>query len=145
MSARRTATTKAARATARPERLFCIVNAPPTGDEDPFLEADVEPCAQRAFERLLRCGLTLTRTRENCRITTPRDFAQRFPGRGGALYGRATHGAMATFLRPASRTRIAGLYLAGGSVHQGPGVPMAALSGRLAAKALLEDFASTGK
>ncbi len=35
-----------------------------------------------------------------------------------------------------------GLYLAGGSVHPGPGVPMAAISGWLAAATLTEDLAS---
>ena len=70
-------------------------------------------------------------------------FARRFPGTGGALYGRATHGWRASFARPGSRTRIPGLYLAGGSTHPGPGVPMAALSGRLAATCVLEDLAST--
>ena len=40
---------------------------------------------------------------------------------------------MASFRRPAARTRLTGLYLAGGSVHPGAGVPMAALSGRQAA------------
>jgi 1-hydroxycarotenoid 3,4-desaturase len=66
-----------------------------------------------------------------------------FPATGGALYGRATHGWRASFLRPGSRTKLPGLYLAGGSTHPGPGVPMAALSGRLAAVSLLEDLAST--
>ena len=50
---------------------------------------------------------------------------------------------MASFRRPGSRTGLPGLYLAGGSTHPGAGVPMAALSGRLAASALMADLAST--
>jgi len=37
------------------------------------------------------------------------------------------------------RSVVPGLYLAGGSVHPGAGLPMAALSGRTAALALLAD------
>ena len=58
---------------------------------------------------------------------------------GGALYGRAQHGMQASFRRPGARSRVPNLYLAGGSAHPGAGVPMAAMSGRLAAAALLED------
>jgi 1-hydroxycarotenoid 3,4-desaturase len=54
----------------------------------------------------------------------------------------ASHGANATFQRPAAVTRIPGLYFAGGSVHPGAGVPMAAMSGRLAAARVLEDLAA---
>jgi 1-hydroxycarotenoid 3,4-desaturase len=76
-------------------------------------------------------------------VTTPADFARLFPATGGALYGRAPHGWRASFQRPGVRTRLPGFYLAGGSVHPGPGVPMAALSGRAAAACLVEDLAST--
>ena len=125
-----------------PERLFCIINAPASGDQERFSETDIETCVNRVVNLLSRCGLHLTATPTSCRITSPHDFEQRFPGTGGALYGRATHGALATFQRPGARTRIPGLYLAGGSVHPGPGVPMAALSGRLAARSLLVDSRS---
>ena len=75
--------------------------------------------------------------------TTPARFDRLFPATGGALYGPAVHGPMATFRRPGSRTSIPNLYLAGGATHPGAGVPMAALSGRLAASALMADLGST--
>jgi 1-hydroxycarotenoid 3,4-desaturase len=59
------------------------------------------------------------------------------------LYGAASHGWMALFRRPGSASQLPGLFLAGGSVHPGPGVPMAAMSGRLAAETLLAHLAST--
>jgi 1-hydroxycarotenoid 3,4-desaturase len=49
------------------------------------------------------------------------------------------HGWQSIFSRPAARTALPGLYMAGGSTHPGPGLAMAALSGRLAAAALIGD------
>ena len=89
-----------------------------------------------------RCGLTLQRSSAQTVRTSPAGFAALFPGSNGAIYGRASHGWMASFRRQSARCMIPGLYFAGGSVHPGPGVPMAAMSGRLAAEALLKDFAS---
>ncbi len=86
-----------------------------------------------------RCGLTIDRTSGPEIVTGPREFERLFPGSGGALYGPASHGWMASFQRSGARTRLPGLYLAGGSVHPAPGVPMAAISGRLAAAALMAD------
>ena len=65
------------------------------------------------------------------------------PATGGALYGTASHGWMASFKRPGARSQLPGLYLAGGSAHPGPGVPMAALSGGHAAASVLHDLAAT--
>jgi 1-hydroxycarotenoid 3,4-desaturase len=65
-----------------------------------------------------------------------------FPATGGALYGRANHGWQAPFQRPGSASRLPGLYLAGGGTHPGAGIPMASLSGRLAADRLLADLPS---
>jgi 1-hydroxycarotenoid 3,4-desaturase len=91
------------------------------------------------------CGLDLHWGAAQRLLTTPREFHRDFPATGGALYGRAGHGWMSTFRRPSSATPVPGLYLAGGSAHPGPGVPMAAMSGRLAAATLLAHLDSTSR
>lgn len=128
-----------------PERLFMIVNAPATGDTRPFTPEEIATCETATFRHLSRLGLTVDRTPETTRITTPSDFERLFPGTGGALYGRPSHGWSASFSRPSARTRLPGLYLAGGSVHPGAGVPMAALSGWTAAQLISRDSASTAR
>jgi 1-hydroxycarotenoid 3,4-desaturase len=125
-----------------PERLLVLVNAPATGDTDRFTGAEVEECEERTFQLLQRQGLSVDRGSAATVRTTPADFNALFPATGGALYGAASHGWMASFSRPGGKTRIPGLYLAGGSVHPGPGVPMAALSGWLAAAQLAVDLNS---
>lgn len=127
----------------RPERLLCLVNAPATGDHNRFGISETAPCEAQMFSRLRRCGLILEPAAEQRVMTTPADFNRLFPATGGALYGPASHGWAASFNRPQARTRIPGLYLAGGSTHPGPGVPMAALSGRLAAASLIADHSAS--
>jgi 1-hydroxycarotenoid 3,4-desaturase len=70
-------------------------------------------------------------------LTTPQGWETLFPASMGAIYGRSPQSLLAPMLRPTAQTRIKGLYLAGGGVHPGAGVPMAALSGQHAAAAIL--------
>jgi len=124
------------------ERMLLLVNAPADGDRgepDPAVLKDIQ---SRSFRLLSECGLEIAAGPENTATTTPAGFHALFPGTGGALYGRASHGATGTFARPGAVTKVRGLYLAGGSVHPGPGIPMAAMSGRLAAAKLLEESVS---
>lgn len=126
-----------------PQRLFCLINAPARGDDDAFAP-EIERCKEHCLAQLSRCGVTLEESDPSQTIrTTPRELARMFPGTGGALYGPATHGLMASFSRPGARTALPGSYLVGGGAHPGAGVPMVALSGRLAARAVHEDLAST--
>jgi 1-hydroxycarotenoid 3,4-desaturase len=124
---------------AGPERLLVLVNAPANGDQVALDEGEFLRCETEVFAHLKACGLTVNRAPEACTVTTPQTFNALFPGTGGALYGRATHGWAAAFQRPGSRTKLPGLYQAGGGAHPGAGVPMAALSGRLAAARLIRD------
>ncbi|MBL8790086.1 MAG: FAD-dependent oxidoreductase, partial [Rhizobiales bacterium] len=118
-------------------RKLVLANAPATG-----------AAAPASFENtMLHCldthGLRLDLSSGEILRRSPAEFAALYPATHGALYGRASHGWMSTFLRPKARTHLPNLYLAGGSVHPGPGVPMATLSGLRAAEALLHDRAST--
>ncbi len=126
------------------ERLLVIVNAPAIGDRHSFQSSEIEECEHQVFSHLKRCGLRVESSAECREVTTPNDFEQMFPGTGGAIYGRASHGWLASFQRQGARSRIKGLYLTGGSTHPGAGVPMAALSGRIAAATLIADSASIG-
>jgi 1-hydroxycarotenoid 3,4-desaturase len=134
--------TEGARADGR-ERLFCLVNAPANGDTVSYSSEELEQWQEVIVTHLRRCGLIIDTSATAPVFSTPSDFHRRFPATGGALYGPAPHGWTSAFRRAASRTKLAGLYLAGGSVHPGPGVPMAMLSGRLAAQCRIADLASS--
>lgn len=122
------------------EPMLMLVNAPANGDARDY-HGEVETCRQRMTSLLRRCGMELEW--EAWEATTPTDFAARFPATGGALYGRTTDGPFAGFRRPGATTSVPNLTLAGGSCHPGPGVPMSAISGRLAAERLTAALAST--
>ena len=123
---------------AGPERFEIIANAPPL-----TAGSNEEPapcrCRTRSFATLARFGLSFDPEPGADRLTTPAGFETLFPRTGGSLYGQSPHGLMAAFRRPLARTPVPALYLAGGGSHPGAGVPMAALSGRHAAEAILSD------
>ncbi len=121
------------------ERMLLLVNAPADGDRGGVDDAELARIESAAFGLLRDCGLEFERAPGDCVVTRPQDFERLFPCTGGSLYGRANHGPLASFARPGARGPLPGLYLAGGSAHPGPGVPMATLSGRLAAAQLLAD------
>ena len=138
-----TRTSESSAIAGQPEPLFCLINAPACGDKAPLAEEEIEQCSTAAFDHLQRCGLSIHAPQQMRLCSTPQQFHQRFPASGGALYGMAPHGWMSSFRRPSAATPIPGLFLAGGSAHPGAGVPMATLSGRLAAATLMAHLDST--
>lgn len=122
------------------ERLLVLINAPPDGDRTDWGSSELAAHRERAHQLLLACGLELKDDQAPV-ATSPARFEQLFPATGGALYGQANHGSMGSFERQGTRGGLPGLYLAGGSVHPGAGVPMAAISGQLcAARVIADDF-----
>ncbi|WP_019954412.1 1-hydroxycarotenoid 3,4-desaturase CrtD [Yoonia vestfoldensis] len=120
------------------QRFEIIMNAAPVL-RDP--EQEKAQCQTLIFARFRQFGLTFSPTPGPDTLTTPQGFDDLFPASLGSLYGRSPHGLTAAFKRPTIRTAMPGLYLAGGGVHPGAGVPMATLSGQHAAAAILSDLA----
>ena len=74
------------------------------------------------------------------RALTPQDIHDRYHVLNGAIYGLASHGKFLGAFKPANRSPdIEGLYLAGGSAHPGPGMPMVLMSGWIAADCVDQD------
>ncbi len=125
------------------ERFEIIMNAPPAPDGVPPSPKEQEQCHHATMDRLRNFGLHFTPRPTADSLTMPAHFAAMFPGSNGALYGRSPHGMMAAFQRPTVRSRIPGLYLVGGGVHPGAGIPMATLCAQHAAEAITQDLSLT--
>ena len=125
------------------EAVFVMVNAPPENDTSPTSSTVWVSLEQMVRQRLEDKGLLppdalLKWTR------TPTDLAQQFPGSRGAIYGSSSNNRFAAFTRPSNQIRaLQGLFLASGSAHPGGGMPMAMISGKLAAKACAAYLTST--
>ena len=71
---------------------------------------------------------------------TPQDIHDRYKVLNGAIYGISSHGVFQGAFKPANRSKeLAGMYLAGGAAHPGPGMPMVMMSGWIAADSLDQD------
>ncbi len=72
-------------------------------------------------------------------VWTPETIRDAYGAQRGAIYGFASNGRGAGFLRPPNQSPVLrGLFFAGGSTHPGGGVPLALLSGKIAADLVLK-------
>ena len=124
-----------------PERFEIISNAPAPSTLTPPTDLDI--WHHQIMQRMANMGVTMSPNPTAATITTPQRFAEMFPQTMGALYGQSPHGLTASLRRPTARTPISGLWLAGGGTHPGAGLPMATLSARHAAEAILHARTST--
>lgn len=109
------------------ESWFVLVNAPAVGDG-----ADWDAAEEALVDRLGVRARIVQRARR-----TPGDIERQTGAVGGAIYGAAPHGRLASLRRQGQSVKgAAGLWLAGGTVHPGGGLPLVALGGRQAARAI---------
>lgn len=125
------------------ENWFVLVNAP--HDPGPQRIAHPEAVAQVREATLHRIEANLGRkVRQSIvqeAVLTPADYEASTGSPGGSLYGLASHRALAAFDRHPNRAPgTRGLYVCGGSAHPGGGMPLAVLSGRIAADLATKDL-----
>ncbi len=84
---------------------------------------------EKALGRLVRSHIVLEKT------LTPLDIERETGSTFGSIYGISSNSWNAAFLRHPNRSReYRGLYLVGGSVHPGGGMPLVLLSAKIASE-----------
>jgi phytoene dehydrogenase-like protein len=102
-----------------------LVNAPAVGDA-----CDWDPAAERVVDRLGVRDRLVARA-----VRSPADLERETGAVCGSIYGVAPHGRLGTLRRPGTRVRgVPGLWLVGGTVHPGGGLPLVALGAAAVAR-----------
>lgn len=119
--------------------LFAMVNVPADRPEVWDWPAEGERYGERVLESIERRILPgLRGSIDELHRLTPPDFRERTYADRGSLYGSAPETLRAMLQRPRNREGgFEGVTFAGGTTHPGGGLPLAALSGKLAANLLL--------
>lgn len=115
------------------EAWFVLANAPRSDQVDWDAPGVAERYADHLVALLASRGLDVRARITTRRVVSPAELARRTRAVGGAIYGTASHGLRAAFLRPANRSPVPGLLLVGGSSHPGGGLPLVLLSARIVA------------
>lgn len=135
------------------EAMYILVHTPYLRPEHKWLEADGSPgptlrrYREVILSKMRRFGMEdIDRHIAVERYLTPAQIDRMYNAEGGAIYGLASHGRLVGGFKPRNRSMILdNLYLAGGSVNPGPGVPMVLMSGVTAAQSLLTDLGGAAR
>jgi len=124
------------------ENLFVLCSAPPIDGtidwavQGPVYEAQIVQTLETRWG-LKDLGKRIVVSRR----ITPDDLASLYNANAGTIYGISSNGIKAAFMRPPNRDKtIGGLYFAGGATHPGGGLPLVALSGKIASDLCCEDL-----
>lgn len=122
------------------ENWFVLVNAPPVGPHFDWITQE-EAYREAVFTTLTQFGFDIRPHLRYAKAITPLDLAGKTGAWQGALYGISSNSALSAFRRPHNRDpHVRGLYFTGGTTHPGGGVPMVALSAKVVAGLIAQDF-----
>ncbi|MBV9097668.1 MAG: phytoene desaturase, partial [Frankiaceae bacterium] len=120
------------------EAWFVLVNAPRHGSGPGAIDWTAPGLADRYADEVLAAmaarGIDVRDRVVFREIGTPADLEAATGSPGGAIYGTSSNGWRAATLRPANRSPVEGLFLVGGSVHPGGGIPLVLMSAALVAE-----------
>jgi phytoene dehydrogenase-like protein len=117
-----------------------MVNAPHNdGSQDwDALIAQTKKAVIQKLNRILNSRIDLLIAEES--VLDPRSIESKTSSFGGSLYGNSSNGKFSAFLRHKNySSAYSGLYLCGGSVHPGGGIPLCLNSGKIVANLIEED------
>ena len=124
---------------------FVMVNAPydKGQDWDKLIELTKQNIIRKLEEKL---GISIAPKIEHEFIISPPELEKNTLSTAGALYGNSSNSAMAAFNRHPNFSRmIKGLYLTGGSVHPGGGIPLCLASAAIVEKEVMNHFITINK
>ena len=122
--------------------LFVLVNAPRHSENsaegfDWSDKAFAQQYANSIIDQIESQGIPIRNRLDLLEIRTPLDLQNSVQAPGGSIYGTASNGPRAAFLRAKNRSPLKNLYLVGGSSHPGGGLPLVGLSAEIVANAIL--------
>jgi phytoene dehydrogenase-like protein len=120
------------------ENWFVQVNVPALGEGFDWTK-QAASYRDKVLAKLAAFGLDVRAKIRVERMLTPLDLERLTGARGGALYGTSSNDRFNALRRPHNRAKdVKGLYFAGGTTHPGGGVPLVILSGKVAARMVIE-------
>ena len=127
------------------ENWFILVNAPANEDQD--WEKLVSEVRNQIYARInAELNTSIEKLIVHEKVYAPPMHEELTGSYKGALYGSASNSRFAAFFRHGNRApKLKNLYVCGGSVHPGGGIPLCIKSGNLAAQALIDDLGKESK
>ena len=115
-----------------------MINAPYVSGQDWSLEAT--KARKTIVEKLTKMlAIDIEKHIVFERVLTPLDIERETNSSQGSLYGMASNTVTGAFTRQQNKSFIyRGLYFCGGTCHPGGGMPLALLSGRIAAELVMK-------